>query len=70
MIISEQSSAEDIVNKNPNLSWDGWNIVHRVQDDYAEYLPVGVFDNLTLQWYRQTVYPCTEMGWELPESVM
>jgi len=70
MIVSDQINAEEIVNKNPNLSWDGWNIVYRVQDDYAEYLPIGVFDNLTMQWYRKTIYPCTEQGWDLPESVM
>lgn len=70
MIISDQNDAEEIVNKNPNLSWDGWNIVHLIQDDYAEFLPIGFFNKSTKQWYRKKIYPCTEQGWDLPESVM
>jgi hypothetical protein len=70
MIVSNLSEIEGIVNNNPKLSWDGWDVVFLEQDDYAEFLPVGVFDNKTLQWYKKTVYPCTEKGWELPESVI
>lgn len=68
--LSDLADAEIIVNNNPNLSWDGWNIIHLAQDDYAEFLPEGVFNNETLQWYKKTVYPCTETGWEIPESVI
>jgi hypothetical protein len=70
MIVSDQNDVENIVNKNPDLSWDGWDVVHLVQDDYAEYLLIGVFDNSTRQWYKKTTYPCTDKGWDLPESVM
>lgn len=70
MIVSNQNDAEEIVSKNSSLSWDGWDIIHLVKDDYAEYLHVGFFDKSTMQWYRKTIYQCIDQGWDLPESVM
>ena len=60
---------DEIVKANKSLSWDGWNVVQMVQDDYAEFLSVGTLDKLTMQWYRKIVFPCTENGWDIPESV-
>lgn len=70
MLVSDLNDAEDIVSKNPNLSWDGWNIVCLLQDDYAEFLSIGWFDTSTKSWYKKTIYPCTEDGWHLPELLM
>jgi hypothetical protein len=70
MIVSNLNDVEVIVKNNPSLSWDGWNIVCLIQDDYAEYLPIGVFDKITRQWYKKTTYPCNDKGWDLPESVI
>jgi hypothetical protein len=70
MLIDDLARMEEIVDKNKTLTWDGWDVVQLIQDDYAEYLQVGVFDQKTLQWYRKTVFPCTEEGWEIPESVI
>jgi hypothetical protein len=69
MIISDLNKMEEIVDKNSNLSWEGWNVVQLIQDDYAEYLINGVFDKKKLLWYRKNVFPCTEKGWDIPESV-
>lgn len=70
MIVSSLNDAEDIVSKNPNLSWDGWSIVYLLQDDYAEFLSIGWFDASTKSWYKKTIYHCTEDGWHLPELLM
>jgi hypothetical protein len=70
MIVSDADQMDAIVQKNEKLSWDGWNVVHLVKDDYAEFLSVGIFDKKSSQWYRKTIYQCTEMGWNIPESVM
>lgn len=70
MQITDMNQMEIIVNSNPSLSWSGWDVVQLIQDDYAEYLPVGVFNRETSKWYRKTVFPCTEDGWDVPESVM
>lgn len=69
MIIKTVEEAEEFVSRTPNFSWDGWNIVHSVQDDYAEYLLVGVFNKDDGRWYRRTVFPCVDQGWEIPDSV-
>ena len=70
MKISDMQEMDEIVKASKSLSWDGWDVVHIVQDDSAEFLPTGTFDKLTLQWYKKTVFTCTEEGWEIPESVM
>lgn len=70
MKIASLDEAERIVNSNPSLSWDGWNIVHTVEDDYAEFLHVGVFDKSSEKWYKRTVFTCDKDGWLLPDSVI
>lgn len=70
MLISNLNEAENIVSKSPKLSWDGWNIIYCVQDDYAEYLSIGSFNPLTRLWYRKTTYPCTHKGWNLPKLLV
>lgn len=70
MIIDDIVKMDILVEKNPNLRWDGWNVVQLIQDDYAEFLVNGVYDRETSKWYRKTVYACSEKGWEIPESVM
>ena len=61
---------EEYVRNSNNLSWDGWNVVYKKQDDYAEYLVDGYFDRETGKWYRKTVYSCGENGWEIPNAVL
>lgn len=70
MIVDSSLVADDIVKKNPRLSWDGWTIVYMTQDDYAEFLSVGFFNREDGKWYRRELFPLTEFGWELPDSVV
>jgi len=70
MKISDVNKMEEMVKANESLSWDGWNVIQMLQDDYAEFLPIGTFDKTTMQWYRKLVFVCTEDGWEIPESVV
>lgn len=70
MIIKTTSEADKLVNENPNFSWDGWNIVYKVQDDYAEYQLFGVFNREDGKWYRKIVFPCNEDGWIIPDSAL
>lgn len=70
MKISELNEAEKIVDKNPSLSWDGWDIVHIVQDDYAEFLHIGFFDKETNLWYKKFIFECGHDGWDIPDSVI
>jgi hypothetical protein len=70
MLITDLNKMEQIVSSNPSLTWSGWDVIQLTQDDYAEYLSVGVFNRETSKWYKKTVFPCTEDGWDIPESVM
>lgn len=70
MLITDLEQMEEIVNKNNNLSWDGWDVVFLAQDDYAEFLHEGYFDKQANKWYRKTIYSCGSNGWEIPDSVL
>lgn len=70
MIIKTIDQAEELVKNNSNLSWDGWNIIYRVQDDYAEYLSVGVFNKSDGKWYKKIVFSYGDTGWDIPDSVI
>jgi hypothetical protein len=70
MIVKNSDDAHEIVNKNPELSWEGWTIVRTVQDDYAEYLAIGTFNREDGRWYRKEKFPLHEFGWDIPDSVV
>lgn len=70
MKITSLDDAEKIVENNPQLSWDGWNIVYLVQDDYAEFLHIGLFDKSSQKWYKKFVFECSQDGWDILDSVI
>lgn len=70
MKVTDLDNAEKIVSNNPNLSWDGWDIVYVVQDDYAEFLHIGFFDHETKKWYKKFIFECRKDGWDIPDSVI
>lgn len=70
MIIQTMGDAEQFVSNNPNFTWDGWDIVYTVQDDYAEYLPVGIYNREENKWYRRSIYAYGDNGWNIPDSVL
>ena len=67
MKISNLNEAEGLVEKDDRLSWDGWDIVCFIQDDYAEFLSIGFFDKNSQSWYKRYVFKCKEDGWDLPD---
>lgn len=68
MILKTIDEAESFVNSNESFSWDGWNIVKLIQDDYAEYLSIGSFNKNNGKWYRKIVFECSDYGWQIPDS--
>jgi hypothetical protein len=70
MLISDIKEMERIVENNPELYWDGWNVIRATQSDHAEYENSGVFNRATGKWYKKEVYPADGIGWEIPDSVM
>jgi hypothetical protein len=71
MKIQTLDEAENIVSKSKNLSWDGWNIVHKVRDDSAEYDASGSYDRSLGKWFRRVSYPYINgTGWDIPNSLI
>lgn len=70
MIIQTLGEAEQLVDNHPNFTWDGWDIVYTVQDDYAEYLPIGFYNKEENKWYRKSIYSYEDSGWNIPDSVL
>jgi hypothetical protein len=70
MRIKSLSEAEIIVENNPSLSWDGWDVIYVVQDDYAEFLHIGFFDKESGKWYKKFIFSCDSEGWDIPDSVI
>ena len=70
MKITSLDDAERIVENNSQLSWDGWNIIYLVQDDYAEFLHIGLFDKSSQKWYKRFIFECSQDGWNIPDSVI
>lgn len=70
MKITDIQEMEKIVANNPNLSWDGWEVVYSKQDDYAEYNMSGSFNKNLGKWFSTVRYACGEDGWDIPNSVI
>jgi len=70
MLICDLKELEKIVENNPNLHWDGWNVVHIKQQDDAQYSAQGVFNRDTGKWYTKQVYCLDGIGWDIPNEVI
>ena len=66
MLISNLEKMESVINTNPNLSWDGWNVVHTKQSNDAIYKTNGAFINGS--WYIKTVYSPGRDGWNIKNN--
>ena len=64
MLVSSLEQMEKIVNKNKDLFWDGWTVVHSYQSDKARTSRYGALVNG--KWHLQRRIEPTEAGWELP----
>lgn len=66
MIIKSLEKMEKIVKQNPNLSWDGWDVVDRKKSDSGRTSISGV--RVNNEWYLQRVYSVTREGWDIPHK--
>jgi hypothetical protein len=63
-MIKSLEKMEEIVSRNSNLSWDGWNVVELKQSNTAMFKKDGAFING--KWYIKKIYRCDENGWRIP----
>jgi len=57
---------EQIVKKNKELSWIGWDVVERKRSDIAKTSVSGV--RVKDSWYIQKVFPVNRDGWDIPNK--
>jgi hypothetical protein len=60
----EQMTA--IVDRNKNLSWDGWTVIESSYNPVAWKQKDGAF--VKGKWHTQKRFPLNESGWDLPNK--
>ena len=67
MLVTTLEDMERIVANRGDLSWEGWDVVKIIRSTNAIYSKEGAFVNGT--WVKRKVFPLTEYGWHLPNSI-
>lgn len=67
MLIVDQDEMEKIISSRKDLEWDGWNVVKYTNSNSAMYSVDGAFRHG--KWVKKKVFPLTEDGWHLPNSL-
>ena len=71
MRIKTLEQAEEVVASSSQLDWYGWDIVHQLQDDNAEYDIHGTYDRGTGKWFKRISYPYVNgTGWDIPNTLI
>jgi hypothetical protein len=68
MLISSLEQMEDIVEKNDNLSWDGWTVLENRTKENGVMSKDGAYVNG--KWIVQKRYEATTDGWEIPNKLV
>jgi hypothetical protein len=68
MIISTLEKMELIVENNPNLQWNGWNVEYLEKDDSAMYKIEGAFVNG--DWHIKKTFNLDNGVWDIPSSIL
>jgi hypothetical protein len=67
MLVTSLEEMEHIVSSRGDLSWDGWDIVKYINNSNALYAKDSEFRDG--KWMKKKVFPLTEDGWYLPNSI-
>jgi hypothetical protein len=68
MIVKSLEEMEAIVEKNEELSWDGWTVIeNRTKDNGAMSKDGAYVDG---KWIIQKRYDASAKGWEIPNKLV
>ena len=67
MLVDSLSKMEQIVSSNPELKWEGWDVVRYKKNPSAQFEANGSFQNGV--WCKRFVFPITERGWSIPNNI-
>lgn len=65
-IVKTLETMEAIVEKNKQLSWDGWTVVETFPSEKAYYSKFGVYKNN--KWQMRKEFIPSIQGWEIPDK--
>lgn len=68
MKISDLQKMESIVNSNPSLKWDGWNVVFLEEDRDANLKKNAAF--VDSKWHKRIVFENNGGVWDIPDSIL
>lgn len=64
--ITSLETMESIVNKNKQLSWDGWTVVEIIPSEKAYSSKFGIYKNK--KWQIKKEFVPSNKGWEIPDK--
>ena len=68
MKISDLHKMESIVEGNPSLKWDGWNVVFLEEDKDANLKKNAAF--VYSKWHKRIVFENNGGVWDIPDSIL
>jgi hypothetical protein len=68
MLISSLEKMEEIVSKNKEFRWDGWNVVFSYPSEKARTSKFGA--RVGNVWHLQRVFEITNEGWHIPKNLV
>jgi hypothetical protein len=66
--ITSLEEMESIVDSNPFLKWDGWNVVFLEEDPMANMKKNAMFTDS--KWHKAIVYENTNGSWNIPDNII
>jgi hypothetical protein len=68
MYINSLEKMEEIVQKNKELIWDGWTVIHSYQSEKARTSKFG--RRVDGSWHLQRRFELKRKGWDIPERFL
>lgn len=68
MLISSLNKMEEIVKKNKELKWDGWDVIHFYPSEKARTSKFGA--RVNGKWCMVKRFPVTEKGWDIANKLV
>lgn len=68
MLVSSLEKMEEIVKKNRELKWDGWDVVHFYPSEKARTSKFGA--RISGKWCLVRRFVLAENGWEISNKVV
>ncbi len=68
MLISSIEKMEEVVKKNKELTWDGWDVVHFYPSEKARTSVHGRL--IKGKWCIARRFEITEKGWDIPNKLV